>query len=244
MKLLIPLIAILLMSQNLAPNPGFENLNACPPWAHLGPFPLQDWERTINSVDAFHNCRPYPANSPATYYGFSGTSACLGIYFYLDYNGEEWTRAPLISPLIAGDSIRIRLKWMRAGGLTNIAAGGYVVLGVDTLPVPVYWGQFTYNTLDTSFTLSANADTVKIGGGGSPVYFGPAPAIRRAYYFVDSIEVYRVLPRPFAIEPEEWGAKIPIHRHEWQEVCPLPYYPGRVERCECGERRKFINAKQ
>lgn len=103
--------AFTLASQNLVPNPGFEEADSCS--AQLPPFAgILDWYSVNGSPDHLQSCLPYgtfnglPMNFFTYQEPFEGAS-CAGIYTYWQ-NGQaeyrEWMQAPLLEPLVVGQT--------------------------------------------------------------------------------------------------------------------------------------------
>jgi hypothetical protein len=97
-------------AQNLVPNPGFEETDSCTFGLGLGA--VQDWFTTSGTPDLFQSCQPsgeptgIPMNLLTYQYPFEGENyAGLLTYFV---NGEaeqrEWIMAPLLSPLVPGQT--------------------------------------------------------------------------------------------------------------------------------------------
>lgn len=98
-------------AQNLVPNPGFEEADSCSD--QLPPFVgIHDWYSVNGSPDHLRSCLPYgdfrglPMNFFTYQEPFEGES-CAGVYTYWQ-NGQteyrEWIMAPLLSPLVAGQT--------------------------------------------------------------------------------------------------------------------------------------------
>lgn len=100
-----------LAAQNLVPNPGFEEADSCsdqlPPFAGI-----HDWYSVNGSPDHLRSCLPYgdfrglPMNFFTYQEPFEGAS-CAGMQTY-HQNGQdqqrEWFMAPLLSPLVEGQT--------------------------------------------------------------------------------------------------------------------------------------------
>ena len=98
-------------AQNLVPNPGFEEADSCsdqlPPFAGI-----HDWYSVNGSPDHLRSCLPYgdtrglPMNFFTYQEPFEGSS-CAGVYTYWQNDQaeyREWITAPLLSPLVVGQT--------------------------------------------------------------------------------------------------------------------------------------------
>ena len=123
--LLAALVApIGLDAQNLVPNPGFEETDTCmaDEFGVLGP---HHWYRTNGTPDHLQSCLPYgdfqslPMNHFTYQEPYEGAS-CAGMYTY-HQNGptqyREWIMAPLLEPLVVGQTYYCRFR-------ANAAFGG------------------------------------------------------------------------------------------------------------------------
>lgn len=97
---------------NLVPNPGFEEADTCSdqiPWVEA----LLHWYSANGTPDHLQSCLPYgnfqglPMNFFTYQEPFEGAS-CVGMITYLQggFNGEgrEWIMAPLLEPLMVGQT--------------------------------------------------------------------------------------------------------------------------------------------
>lgn len=105
------LCAPTLRGQNLVPNPGFEEADTCSDMNFGIEGPLQ-WFTANGSPDHFQSCLPYGAFNglPMNFFTFQEPfegSSCAGLYTF-HQNGQaeyrEWIMAPLLSPLVVGQT--------------------------------------------------------------------------------------------------------------------------------------------
>ena len=100
-----------LAAQNLVPNPGFEDFDTCQAdeFGLNGPL---SWFRTNGTPDYLQSCLPYghfqglPMNFVTYQEPFEGAS-CAGMITYLQsgqIEGREWIMAPLLEPLMLGQT--------------------------------------------------------------------------------------------------------------------------------------------
>jgi len=125
--ILLLIICIPLTSQNLVPNPGFEDIIECPnaypgnteihfaePW-----IPVRDIDDSTS--DLFHECVFEPGNDPweqLDFYGYyypenpphSGLSrAHIAVFTVSSYNIREYIQVPLLENLQEGQSYNVRM---------------------------------------------------------------------------------------------------------------------------------------
>ncbi len=103
--------ALPLLAQNLVPNPGFEESDSC----HQAGFdehgPLH-WFSANGTPDHLQGCLPYgsPFGLPLNFFTFQlpiGGSSCAGMYTFHQngpYEYREWIMAPLLEPLVPGQT--------------------------------------------------------------------------------------------------------------------------------------------
>jgi hypothetical protein len=113
-------------AQNLVPNPGFEEFDICQANEFGVNGPLQ-WYRTNGTPDYLQSCLPYgdfqslPMNFFTYQEPFEGAS-CAGIYTYWQ-NGQaeyrEWIMAPLLEPMVIGQTYYASLRANAAFGGTE-----------------------------------------------------------------------------------------------------------------------------
>jgi len=97
-------------SQNLAPNPGFEETDTCT--FGIGASAIHDWYSAYLTFDHLQGCQPYgaanglPMNTFTYQHPFEGNS-CVGIFTY-HKNGSseqrEWIMVPLLEPMVQGQT--------------------------------------------------------------------------------------------------------------------------------------------
>jgi hypothetical protein len=99
------------LAQNLVPNPGFEESDSC----HQAGFdehgPLH-WFSANGTPDHLQGCLPYgsPFGLPLNFFTFQlpiGGSSCAGMYTFHQngpYEYREWIMAPLLEPLVPGQT--------------------------------------------------------------------------------------------------------------------------------------------
>lgn len=95
-------------AQNLVPNPGFEETDSCTFGLGLGA--VHDWFTASGTPDLFQSCQPYgngvPLNLLTFQYPFEGENY-VGFFTYYANGPEEqreWIMAPLLSPLVPGQT--------------------------------------------------------------------------------------------------------------------------------------------
>lgn len=97
-------------SQNLIPNPGFEETDSC--WHTLGLGALQDWYSAYLTPDHLQSCLPYGSVNglPLNFITFQEThegSSCVGLITY-HQNGlseqSEWIMVPMLEPMTVGQT--------------------------------------------------------------------------------------------------------------------------------------------
>ena len=98
-------------AQNLVPNPGFEEADTCLA-DHFGVLGPNYWFRTNGTPDYLQSCLPYgdfqglPMNF-FTYQESLDGASCAGMITYWQSGpteGREWIMAPLLEPLVVGQS--------------------------------------------------------------------------------------------------------------------------------------------
>jgi hypothetical protein len=113
-------------AQNLVPNPGFEEADSCSD--QLPPFVgIHDWYSVNGSPDHLRSCLPYgdfrglPMNFFTYQEPFEGAS-CAGMVTYWK-NGQieyrEWMLAPLVTPLVVGQTYYCSFRANAAFGGTE-----------------------------------------------------------------------------------------------------------------------------
>lgn len=132
-----------LLSQNLVPNPSFENYTTCP--QTLSQFnTLQDWQVPFNhfgTSDNFNVCAPTVAITVASVpHNFSGYQypatgdAYIGlITFVPGREYREYAQVQLLSPLIANKTYEVSFK-VNLSNNSNWASNG---LGICFTPNPI-----------------------------------------------------------------------------------------------------------
>ena len=111
-------------AQNLVPNPGFENADTCSSMSFGIEGPIY-WFSANGSPDHLQSCLPYGAFNglPMNFFTFQEPfegSSCAGMHTY-HQNGQaeyrEWVMAPLLEPLVVGQTYFCSLR-------ANAAFGG------------------------------------------------------------------------------------------------------------------------
>lgn len=117
--------ATLLHSQNLVPNPGFEETDSCTFGLGLGE--LHDWYSAFGTPDHLQSCQPYgvanglPMNQFTYQQPFEGSS-CTGIFTYDGDSGQEWREwimVPMMNTMIPSQTYYCSFR-------ANAAFGGNV----------------------------------------------------------------------------------------------------------------------
>lgn len=97
-------------SQNLVPNPGFEETDSCTFGLGLGE--LRNWQSAFGTPDHLQNCQPYgtanglPMNMFTYQQPYEGNS-CAGTFTYDGSSGNawrEWLIVPLVDSLVLGQT--------------------------------------------------------------------------------------------------------------------------------------------
>lgn len=111
------------LSQNLVPNPGFEETDSCT--FGIGASAIHDWYSANITFDHLQGCQPYgaanglPMNTFTYQRPFEGNS-CVGLFTYF-LNGlqeqREWVMVPLLEPMTVGQTYYCSLR-------ANAAFGG------------------------------------------------------------------------------------------------------------------------
>lgn len=140
---------------NLAPNPGFEDLEECPSTIgfQLGDRPYH-WHSWLNSPDYFHACAQdtlvgVPGNGWTFQHAWDG-DAYVGVYAYdgsmQDY--REYVGAELIEPLVPGCTYRLRFRaapayngsyWLTNGGGACNNLGMLFTMASNAWTAPTTW---------------------------------------------------------------------------------------------------------
>ena len=135
-------------AQNLVPNPGFEQADSCSD--QLPPFVgIHDWYSVNGSPDHLRSCLPYgdfrglPMNFFTYQEPFEGES-CAGMQTF-HQNGQdqqrEWFMAPLLAPLVAGQTYYCSFRANAAFGGNHTypqqwLANDKVGMRFTTMPLP------------------------------------------------------------------------------------------------------------
>ena len=99
-----------LASQNLVPNPGFEESDSCTFGLGLGQ--IHDWYSAFLTPDHLQSCQPYgtanglPMNLFTFQHPYEGSS-CVGVFTYVDLSGQEqreWIMVSLLETLVPGET--------------------------------------------------------------------------------------------------------------------------------------------
>ncbi len=137
-------------AQNLVPNPGFEEYDTCQAdeFGVNGPI---SWFRTNGTPDYLQSCLPYghfqslPMNFFTYQEPFEGTS-CAGMVTYWQSGttqGREWIMAPLLEPLVVGQTYYCSMRANAAFGGTEAnpqfwLANDKVGMRFTTMPMPAW----------------------------------------------------------------------------------------------------------
>lgn len=208
---------------NLFPNPGFESVTSCP--STFGQIALAaPWDTpNTGTSDSYNACAPaaFPSvNVPYTQLGYQNALSGVGYVGIIprsaaaDY--REYVSAPLLAPLVAGQSYTVTFNVSLAdtASLAIDRLGAYFSVG-PVGPVPNYAAlpytpqvespAFAFLTNSTGWT--AVTGTFVAAGGEDHVTLGnfhddattnttPGPGDwpGGAYYFIDDVSVEQVLP--------------------------------------------------
>ena len=135
-------------AQNLVPNPGFEEADSCSD--QLPPFVgIHDWYSVNGSPDHLRSCLPYgdfrglPVNYVTYQQPFEGSSCAGMITFWQNSSseGREWIIAPLLAPLVVGQTYYCSFRANAAfGGNAQYPqiwlANNKVGMRFTTMPMP------------------------------------------------------------------------------------------------------------
>jgi gliding motility-associated-like protein len=138
-----------LMSQNLAPNGGFESVVACP----TQPSQLylaSPWDTLNASADLFSSCRPpssncqsinVPSNFAGTASAYQGNNYAGFLAYTIGGTYREYLQVPLIQPLQAGKIYRLsaQVRWAEHSSCAIVTLGMTLSMGpisqTGTLPL-------------------------------------------------------------------------------------------------------------
>ena len=117
------LLTLNAFTQNLVPNPSFEEYYSCP--NSTGQVDsCVDWFSALNTPDYFSLCASYPVSVPDNVCGYQfpfESNSYMGLYTYhWAYFWREIIGAKLINPLVSGDTYHISMRVSR-GNWTNMA---------------------------------------------------------------------------------------------------------------------------
>ena len=150
-------------SQNLVPNPGFEDTDSCTFGLGLGE--LHHWYSAYFTPDHLQGCLPYgtgnglPLNVFTFQYPFEGNS-CAGIFTYDASTGQEhreWLMVPLLEAMVPGQtyycSFRANAGFGGNGSTLNRLASNNLGMFFTTYDRPWNWGDPYPEALDQAHIL-------------------------------------------------------------------------------------------
>ena len=168
---LLLLLSTSSMSQNLVPNPSFEDTITCP--TMLGQVTKANlWYDLLNTPDYFHSCSVIPQVSvPNNFVGFqypaSGQAYMGGCdYDLIDTNYREIIGSNLLNPLIIGTKYFVNFKVSFSGGIfqaVNIATDkmGILFSTVDYISSPPPIANFCQVFSNVIISDSLNWTTIR-----------------------------------------------------------------------------------
>ncbi len=189
-KIFFPLVALTLIfsetfSQNLVPNPGFEQYSTCPSndnqldrclyWIN----PSIQGFSVPGTPDYFNQCANAFVDIPYNYAGFQlahGGGAYMGIvlsYAASLYNFREYVEVQLTSPLVAGECYHFEFYGSMADNMkyTSGAVGAYFsdtlvdsISNYYPLPFTPQLSNASGNVFDTLSWTQVSGDYVATGG--------------------------------------------------------------------------------
>ncbi len=210
-------------TQNLVPNPGFEEFNVCPPNTSINTWGIprikdyiKFWEDNDvspigSSSDFFHTCADiYNSNiGPATGNGH------LGVFTYTRNSYREYVQVPLKTALCRGRTYRVKLKLASSRGARRNTdrIGVYFSNGRFTPPdaaaVPLTaqvetparqfitnetrWREFTMTFTNTG----GGEDHLTIGNfrnNANTNFVGSGSNASNAYIYIDDVSVEDITP--------------------------------------------------
>jgi hypothetical protein len=135
-------------SQNLVPNPGFEETDSCTFGLGLGE--LHHWYSAYLTPDHLQSCLPYgsanglPLNVATYQQPYEGFS-CSGIITFDGDSGQEWREwimVPLLDTLVPGQPYYCSFRANAAfGGMTTWVASDHLGMLFTTIDRPWIWGD-------------------------------------------------------------------------------------------------------
>jgi len=167
----------ILNSQNLVPNPSFEEYYECPDGI-IQTNKIKDWIININSADYFNSCAnsqsgvSVPQNSFGYQIPATGNAYC-GLYVYAETqigDVREYLGTRLLQPLIPNQKYYVSIKTSWANGwcatnklgilFSNTYYGDSTTWGVLISPPP-FINNFAHVYTDSIITDSVNWTTIK-----------------------------------------------------------------------------------
>lgn len=215
-------LAASLTSQNLVPNPSFEEYYQCP--SSQGSFYVDFWFNTPNSgvatPDFYHTCAPAGANAavPDNITGFQYPQegeGYAGLFCYgSDSNQREYIEVQLISPLIEGQeyefSMYVSLADHYGAAINNIgvAVTDYIVEGngqIGVIPetpqikaIDPISDEENWTQIAGTFIAEGGEEYLTIGNFFSDedtekISIWGSPFLNWGYYYFDSVSLTPVI---------------------------------------------------
>ena len=165
-------------SQNLVPNPSFEDYSECPPDLGIGDTYIDyadGWDFFAPTPDFYHTCGGPNVSVPDNYLGSQEAATgegYAGFYAYQDYpvNAREGIITQLSSPLVVGQtyycSFKISLAEKSAVACNNIGMLFRTEFNPLPLPYPTsdIYNQVNYSQVYTSEIIMETVDWVTVSG--------------------------------------------------------------------------------
>jgi gliding motility-associated-like protein len=147
-------------SQNLVPNPSFEDYVTCPYQAEQVAFCTGWYQPTLGSSDFYNSCAGsigvgIPNNFAGHQNAFHGEAYMgLSAYFIFDnWNYQEYIQCQILNTLETGQTYRIRF-YASLADFNSSSSHAVDMLGAWVSNGP-YIDTFTYNAIDTTPTITA-----------------------------------------------------------------------------------------
>ena len=194
-----------LFSQNLVPNPNFEEFSDCP--SAVGAFTVLEWTTPLwpGTPDYFHECGGSDVGIPENAWGnqTSATgSAYVGIGTFGPGNVREILQAKLEEPMIAGMEYELAIAYSpgddfgHANGLGMLLSVGpptaYIGESPQVEKVIVVDSQDEWHLLTETYISTGGETYISIGNfnNNNNTNFIPEGRFsQNAYYYIDSVGV-------------------------------------------------------
>ncbi len=207
-------------SQNLIPNPGFENYTNCP--GNIGQLSNTiTWNSPTNASPDYFNqcCASSVVNVPVNHWGNQNArtgQAFAGFYIYYPSNYREYIQAELISPLVLNQCYHFEMFVNLADSSSyNTDDIGVVFLNSQYFAPSIGTLNFLYpqienttgNYLNTTTWTKISGDYTSSGGEShilignfknnintSPIFISQHDLVGYAYCYIDDISLIQLPP--------------------------------------------------